>query len=242
MSEKKDAAIGRNRTGLHASKGNAASMLENAKVEVTGDGTHTADQMREPYLEDRRDIGSAPPPPGVKGMAKAGLERLKGNRANVLIDRIAERLAFERAGTRLYEALVSKCREKEGDGCRHAEDLQRFHDQEHEHVRLLKSCLEELGADPTAVTPSADLVGVESQGIVKAITDPRTSVSQSLHALLVAELADREGWEMLVSLADEAGRDEMAKRFRSAQEAEEEHLRRVRGWVQQDTLASASPG
>jgi hypothetical protein len=47
-----------------------------------------------------------PPPTSMKGMAKSALQALKGEKATVLIDKLAERLAFERTGTRLYETLI----------------------------------------------------------------------------------------------------------------------------------------
>jgi hypothetical protein len=49
-----------------------------------------------------------PPPTSMKGMAKSALQALKGEKATVLIDKLAERLAFERTGTRPYETLIQK--------------------------------------------------------------------------------------------------------------------------------------
>src|SRR3569832_1751142 len=65
--------------------------VEHALVQIRGDG------------QPRPPMGSPPPPASVKGMARAGLEAVKGNKASVLLDKLGERLAFERTGTRLYE-------------------------------------------------------------------------------------------------------------------------------------------
>jgi hypothetical protein len=95
-----------------------------------------------------------------------------------------------------------------------------------------------LGADPTAQTPSADLVGVETMGLMQAVTDPRTNLAQTLHALLMAELGDEAGWEILIAFAEQMGQEEMAKRFREAEAHEQEHVFKVREWYQALTLQS----
>lgn len=89
----------------------------------------------------------------------------------------------------------------------------------------------QLGADPTAMTPSADLVAVVSQGLPKALSDPRVNLRQSLEALLVAELADNAGWELLMELARGLGQDDLVARFQGALDVEAEHLRWVTKWV-----------
>jgi hypothetical protein len=45
----------------------------------------------------------------VKGVAKTGMQKLTGKKPEVLIDKLGARLAFERTGTRLYDALLGKC-------------------------------------------------------------------------------------------------------------------------------------
>jgi hypothetical protein len=91
--------------------------------------------------------------------------------------------------------------------------------------------MERLGADPTAVTPAADVAGVASSGLLGVAADPRTTVHQSLEAVLIAELADNEGWEMLIKLSRDMGQDDMATEFQTALQEEERHLALVRGWV-----------
>ena len=53
-------------------------------------------------------IGSVPLPGSAKGMLKSALNKLVGVSPEVLIDKLGERLAFERTGVRLYEALLAK--------------------------------------------------------------------------------------------------------------------------------------
>jgi hypothetical protein len=61
------------------------------------------------------------------------------------------------------------------------------------HFELVRCTIEMMGCDPTAQTPCADLVGVETLGLVQVLTDPRTTVAQCMNAILTAELADNAG-------------------------------------------------
>ena len=63
------------------------------------------------------------------------------------------------------------------------------------------------------------------------LTDPRTTLLQSLEAILIAELADNACWEALVELAQQAGEDELVPQFESACATEQEHLTNVRTWL-----------
>jgi hypothetical protein len=74
-------------------------------------------------------------------------------------------------------------------------------------------------------------MGVASTGLVQVITDPRTTMPQSLSALLTAELTDNDGWDMLVDLTRSFGQDEMVRRFQFAQQQEAIHLGHVRRWL-----------
>ena len=62
-------------------------------------------------------------------------------------------------------------------------------------------------------TPCADVTGAESIGLLQVVSDPKTTVDQSLHAILVAELADNAGWEELIALAREMGQDDMTRQL-----------------------------
>lgn len=60
---------------------------------------------------------------------------------------------------------------------------------------------------------------------------PRTTLLQSLEAILVVELADNACWETLGALAQEAGEDNLVSRCKQAQATEKEHLIKVHTWV-----------
>ena len=63
------------------------------------------------------------------------------------------------------------------------------------------------------------------------IVDPRTTLLQSLEAILIAELADNACWEALIALAEQAGEDPLVQPFEQALVTEQEHLRKVRAWL-----------
>ena len=62
--------------------------------------------------------------------------------------------------------------------------------------------------------------------------DPRTSVSQSLEAMLSIELTDNAAWELLIKLAEDMGLTKMAEKFRHALQQENVHLEHVKHWYE----------
>ena len=181
-----------------------------------------------------------PPPARVKGVASTLLDALKGNKPQVLIDKLGERLAYERTGVRLYEALLMKLGTATGGPMIDAAAVARIRDDEHAHFQMVGKYLVEIGADPTAMTPCADISGVAASGHLQVLTDPRTTVSQALNSILAVELADNASWELLVELARESGHDEMAQAFTVALETEQRHLATVRQWFRQSVLEEAT--
>jgi rubrerythrin len=195
------------------------------------------------YIREADPIGSGPPPGTVKGVVQTGMQALTGNRPQVLLDKLGERLAFERTGTRLYEALITKCLAvADGKSIIPMDKLVQIHDDEARHFDLVRQAIESLGADPTAQTPCADLTGVESLGLMQALNDPRTTVAQGLHSILLAELADNAGWELLIDLAQQSGQEELSEQFAAAFAQEQQHLEQVKAWLEEMTLSDAKLG
>ena len=225
--------MGMNRTGAKMSPIDVSRMQEAAlnAPETELDGTSAATMRGEAIAEADR-VGSVPLPGTVRGVVTTGISKLKGEKPEVLIDKLGERLAFERSGTRLYEALIAKCEQTPDEGLvPPLVELRRIHDEEAQHFRLLAEVLESLGADPTAQTPSADVSAVMSQGLLQVVADPRTTIPQCLNAILVAELTDNASWELLLQLADDGGHDALAERLRGALAEEEQHLLSVKQWL-----------
>jgi rubrerythrin len=240
MPESTDATrLGINRTGLQMSPQHAKEMLatedllndDSSGAQPTPGDDQALSLVRQEYIAAADPLGSVPAPATLKGAAKSGAKMLTGRRPQVFIDKLAERLAFERGGTRLYDAVCAKAIAPTGDLNKvNFEELQEIRDSEARHALMIKECLETLGADPTAQTPCADLVGVETMGLLQTASDSRTTLTQTLHAALAAELIDNEGWEGLITMARDMGHDDMARRFQQALNEEREHLTKVRSW------------
>jgi rubrerythrin len=234
--------IGPNRTGIATSPIDSKRTIQGAAdADTTGVGdARGLEAERVRWSSDAVPLGTVPPPGTVKGVIKAVIEKVEGHKVTVLIDKLGERLAFERTGARLYDALLAKfeaAHVHQGGPTRQA--IEQIRDDEVRHYALVRDALLQVGADPTAMTPSADVIGVAGQGWVQVLTDPRSTLSQCLVVMLGAEVADAEGWELLATLADALGFDELATQFKLALIEEEEHAVRVRAWLTSSVIGQA---
>jgi hypothetical protein len=225
--------VGQNRSGgLRVPEMTLEQMQASEEFEPSSPGDSSGVALvRVAYAKSGEPAATMPPPLGVKQLAKSALGALTGN-PNVLLDKLGERLAYERSGVRLYEALLSKL-DAYGSfrGGPSRADLQHILDEELEHFHLLAQTIERLGGDPTAVTPSANVQATATMGIAAVLVDPRMSFLQSLEVMLTVELADNDCWAALIELAGAAGDAEAAESFDEALQHEREHLARVRAWV-----------
>jgi len=218
--------VGMNHSGMLAAEDGGEKMLEN--IELTrpprGDERDLA-KLRLDHAKDADPVGTLPEPQ-PEGIAR------------VLMDKLGERLAFERSGARLYDALMVKCAADKSSGVP-AKELRQIRDEEITHFALIGAAIEALGGDPTAQTPSADVAGVEGMGLMQVLNDPKTTVAQGLHAILVAEMVDNAAWEELIELTSQAGNEDLVARFTKARDEEQEHLEKVQAWYKAATMAAA---
>jgi hypothetical protein len=160
---------------------------------------------------------------------------MTGNHA--MMDKLGERLVFERMGARLYEALITKY-----NGTNHQERLpeltriEQFYLEKLKHFQNVSEVITNLGGDPTALTPAADVIGTATQGWIQVLTDPRTTFLQSLEIMLHLELVDNAGWELMIELAERNGLGDLAIQFQQILDEEAFHLITVKQWVQELTL------
>jgi len=225
---------GHNRTGILASGPRGEEMVQATREfppSSPGNAQAIA-EVRSAYAREGATLGETPPPSGLVEKAKSVVTAVTGGQPTLLMDKLGERLMFEHAGARLYEAVLSK-HQAYGSftGGPSAEDVLHVLHDEYDHADLLERAIKELGGDPTAVTPSANLAANISAGLPHVLSDPRTSLLQSLDAILVAELADNECWAALEELARQAGHDDLAAGCRQAIAHERDHLRNVRSWI-----------
>jgi hypothetical protein len=223
-----------NRTGIMVHPELSAELIQGVKeiTPASEDGEEIRIERSE-YVAEASPIGSYPS--AVNGGADEQVAEPSGNSEIMafLFDKLSERLAFERQGTRLYEAFIQKLEAlpmENGEGPE-VEEVRHICEEELEHFKLLQKAIVELGGDATVQSPSADVAGVLSHGAMQIMTDPRTTVTQALQAVLTAELTDNDGWEMLQQLAEQLGYDDLAAQSGEALDQEREHLDSVRTWI-----------
>jgi rubrerythrin len=240
---KQHTPIGMNRTGVQMSPFDAKEMTDATPAAMVpsspGDETMLA-EIRSSYIAEADPLGSVPVPGTVHGAIVTGVQMVTGNQPQLLLDKLGERLAFERTGTRLYDALITKFETLQDQTTSMTlADLQRIRQDEARHFAMVAEAITSVGGDPTSQTPCADLVGVESMGLMQVLTDPRTTIAQSLHAILVAEMTDNAGWEMLIALAEDQKQGTMVADFSVALDEERAHLMQVRNWLEEATVGKA---
>src|SRR3954468_16735745 len=118
--------VGMNHSGMDASP-TAEEMLENTELTKPKRGDERAlAKIRDEYLAEAEPVGSLP---------QAGPMAL-------LMDKLGERLAFERSGTRLYDALLGKC--KAAGAKIPQKELQHIRDEEAMHFALVGAAIQSL--------------------------------------------------------------------------------------------------
>ncbi|WP_437606160.1 ferritin-like domain-containing protein [Sorangium sp. So ce834] len=239
---KTETTAGMNRTGMDMSPMDSKEVVVGARImppSSVGDDSAIANVVAH-YARREERVGTMPPPGTLKGAVKSALQALKGEAPLVLLDKLGERLAFERAGSRLWKGVLAKfdaLGSFEGGPTR--AEIEQIYRDEAEHFLLVASVIRMLGADPTAETPLADILGVASCGLIKVVTDPRTNLADALEAMLIAELTDNDAWDVLIDMCQGLSDQEVLSRFQAARAAEARHLTMVRSWVKASVLARA---
>lgn len=227
-----------NRTGTNISPLDSVKTINGAS-ELTrptkGDCTEIGNN-RILHMQEAEGIGSISFPTSIRGVTEIMQEQvMTGNHA--MMDKLGERLVFDRMGTRLYEALITKYH-----GSKHQERLpeltriEQFYLEKLKHFQNVSEVIGDLGGDPTALTPAADIMGTATAGWIQVLTDPRTTFLQSLEIILHLELVDNAGWELMIELAERNGLGDLAIQFQQILDEEAFHLITVKQWVQELTL------
>lgn len=235
----KSTVLGTNRTGIDMSPVDSKEMIAfaNATTPSSAGDERAIAEMRGRYMAEAGVLGSIPPPGTLKGIASTAIHKLTGKNPEAFIDKLGGRVAFERTGVRLYDALIARCSTlPEVTSIVPLDLLWRFRNEELQHFQLAAEAMRSIGADPTAQSPCADADGVTGTGLIQVFTDPRTSITQCLEALLIGELTDNAAWQLLIEFAEKMGMDEMAQSFRVPLRQEEIHLAHVGSWHKQMVL------
>ena len=150
-----------NRTGIMLNPELGAELLQGAKETVPSSDGNGEDMRleRAEYLQEGTPIGSYPTLVNGQEAEDADESAPDAKGMTILLDKLGERLAFERQGTRLYEAFIQKV---EGlpiaDGkAPEVDSLRHMRDEECEHFELLQQAIVKLGGDATVQTPPPTL-------------------------------------------------------------------------------------
>src|SRR5690606_4644956 len=103
--------MGMNRTGMQMSPIEGPDQVQYALDQPPhpaegNDGEIAA--LRAEYVREATRIGSVPLPGTGKGLMDTTIGKIKGKNPEVLIDKLGQRLAYERSGVRLYQAVITK--------------------------------------------------------------------------------------------------------------------------------------
>ncbi|MFL9813777.1 ferritin-like domain-containing protein [Stutzerimonas sp. VN223-3] len=233
------AKLGSNVTGVQMSPKDTKLLLDAVNEihpDVPGDSKGIMLE-RATRAEEADRIGSVPVPGSAKGMLKSTFDMALGKSPELLVDKLGERLAFERSGVRLYDAMIAKAKALGTAESDLIQVLQHIRDEEFEHMNMVAEAIETLGADPTAQTPCADVAAVKSMGVMQVLTDPRTNIAQGMGALLTIELEDNAAWELLIELAEAGGHPNIAKGFKKAKDQEDDHLVKIKTLIRRDLIS-----
>lgn len=214
-----------NRTGISVSPQDSEKMMEGAHQPPPFSEASELElaQNRLRWMKESSGFGSLP---------SSHNESLR-----FLLDQLGERLAVARMSVRLYDAVIGKYHPVDHSGSDISlEKLIQFRDENYQHFLLLSYVIEEFRGDPTIQTPSADLAGIWMTGFQKAVLDFRTRFFESLESLLMVELIDHEGWDLLVQLTRSIKMDEVSVKFQNVFKETESHVNGIRSAVKNAIL------
>jgi len=239
---------GFNRTGAQTSPLALRSMQsyadEQAALPLPADGAARGiAAVRLAHAREAGEVGSVPMPGAITAAFTVVAAHLEGDAPELLVDKLGERLAWARSSVRLYQALMDKMAALAATAPAQplqAAELRPLRDEALEHMHIAASALDSLGADSSALTPSAAISALVTNGVMQVLTDPRTTLHQCLEAILTVELADESSWELLMRLAETAGQEELLRHFHRAFRHDHAHVQKLKHW--RDLLVLGAPG
>uniref|UniRef100_I1XN01 Ferritin/DPS protein domain-containing protein n=2 Tax=Methylophaga nitratireducenticrescens TaxID=754476 RepID=I1XN01_METNJ len=163
------------------------------------------------------------------------IKKVHQHNTELLLHKLGQRMAFERASVRLYEALIFKClAARNGKKTVVSIDqLRQFRDEEVEHSFLLKTAIETLGFDPDEWIPDADSSLISSLQTPKVFTKKNSSVLSCLEAVLIFATNDNAEWHTLHELFTNMGLQDLAAEFNQALEEDSRQLETISHWIYQ---------
>ena len=144
----------------------------------------------------------------------------------MLCDKLSEFLAVEKGGIKLYEEALRLVMDQEV-----ADRFRTFREQTRKHETILMRIMQELGMDPTYVSPGAKLATEKAEALLKTMTNGLAGKAAELNAIeniILAETKDHADWEFLGKIArqsdDSRIRDVLKPAVSEVESEEDEHL------------------
>jgi hypothetical protein len=153
----------------------------------------------------------------------------------LLLRKLGQRLAFERASVRLYEALIFKCLavQKGKKKVVSLDQLRQFRDEEVEHSLLVKKAIETLGFDPDEWIPDMDSTLLSTLQMPRVFSKKNTSILQCLESVQIFATNDNAEWHTLHELFTNMGLQDLADEFNQALEEDSRQLVTLSRWIYQ---------
>jgi rubrerythrin len=150
-----------------------------------------------------------------------------------VLDLLTARLVHERGSVKLYEKILAKMNATGSDDTQRMQrKMSELRGEEQEHVEWLESQIQAAGGDAHGQSEMSRLEETEASGVEKIVLEGDEPLPRMFHALLLAELGDNAGWDLLANLAAEAGDRDAKRAIRQRLHEEEVHLLFVRRVVQ----------
>ena len=147
---------------------------------------------------------------------------------DVLRDKLSEFLAVERGGLKLYDRALQIVSDAEV-----SRKFRDFREQTRNHESILLRVIDELGMDPTYVSPGAKLATDKATSLLNTMNSPdglapKAIEINAIENIVLAETKDHADWEMLGKIARQTNDSRLSDVLKPAvsevEPQEDEHL------------------
>ena len=150
---------------------------------------------------------------------------------------LLQALETELGGVQVYQHAIE---------CATNEDLhkewEKYLEQTENHVKIVLGVFEKLGLDPEEETPGRHVVRHIGESLVKAMLmakkagNPAAAQLVAAECVVFAETKDHFNWELIGSVAEEAGgkkAEVLQAAYDEVEDQEDEHLYHTTGWCRE---------
>lgn len=167
----------------------------------------------------------------------------------MLREKLSEFLAVERGGLKLYDQALQIVKDAEV-----ARKFRAFREQTSKHESILLRVMDELGMDPSYVSPGAKLAEQKAASLLNTMMasdgGPATGISSAdaemnaIENIVLAETKDHADWELLGKIARQSNDDDIRDVLKPAvaevEPEEDEHLNWTKAQLARLTFQSVA--